>query len=49
MQAERDRFRSAGAGARVNVGGFVFEVTAVRVFDRPDRSWTTSFLLRPGF
>ena len=38
----------AGAGARVNVAGFVFEVTA-RVFDRPDKSWTTSVLLRPGF
>jgi hypothetical protein len=49
MRAERDRFRSAGAGARVNLGGFVFEVTAARVFDRPDRSWTTSVLLRPGF
>jgi hypothetical protein len=49
MHAERDRFRSAGAGARVNVAGFVFEVTAARVFDRPDKSWTTSVLLRPGF
>ncbi|HEX2458834.1 MAG TPA: hypothetical protein VHJ58_01705 [Vicinamibacterales bacterium] len=49
MNAERDRFRSAGAGARVNIAGFVFEVTAARVFDRPDKSWTTSVLLRPGF
>ena len=49
MHAERDRFRSVGAGARVNVGGFVFEVTAARVFDRPDKSWTTTVLLRPGF
>jgi WD40 repeat protein len=49
LAAERDRFRSVGAGARLNLGGFVFEVTAARVFDRPDRSWTTSVLLRPGF
>jgi dipeptidyl aminopeptidase/acylaminoacyl peptidase len=47
--AERDRFRSAGAGARINVGGFVFEATAARVFDRPDKNWTASVLLRPGF
>jgi hemolysin activation/secretion protein len=46
---ERDRFRSAGAGARVNIRGFVFEVTAARVFDRPNKAWTTSVLLRPGF
>jgi hypothetical protein len=49
MRAERDRFRSVGAGGRVNVGGFIFEVTAARVFDRPDKSWTTTVLLRPGF
>ncbi|MGH9256089.1 MAG: hypothetical protein ACRD3C_16135 [Vicinamibacterales bacterium] len=47
--AERDRFRSVGAGARVNVKGFVFEVTGARVFDRADRGWTASVLLRPGF
>jgi Tol biopolymer transport system component len=46
---ERDRFRSAGAGARMNLGGFVFEMTAARVFDRPDKAWTASVLLRPGF
>jgi Tol biopolymer transport system component len=46
---ERDRFRSAGAGARVNFGGFVFEMTAARPFDRTESDWTLSFLLRPGW
>jgi Tol biopolymer transport system component len=46
---EQDRFRSIGAGARANVGGIVFEMTAVRPFDRPGTGWTLSFLLRPGF
>ena len=46
---EQDRFRSAGAGGRVNIGGFVFEVTAARVFDRPDKNWGVSVLLRPGW
>jgi Tol biopolymer transport system component len=46
---ERDRFRSVGAGARVNVGGIVFEMTAARPFDRAGKGWTVSFLLRPGF
>lgn len=46
---ERDRFRSAGAGARANLGGFVFELAAARVFDRPDRRWSVSLLLRPGW
>jgi Tol biopolymer transport system component len=46
---ERDRFRSIGAGGRVNVGGFIFELTAVRPFDRPRAGWTANLLLRPGF
>jgi Tol biopolymer transport system component len=46
---EEDRFRSVGAGARANVGGFVFELTAARPFDRADKDWTYSLLLRPGF
>ena len=46
---EYDRFRSVGAGARLNVGGIVMEVTAARPFDRPGSGWRTSFLLRPGF
>jgi hypothetical protein len=46
---ERDRFRSVGAGARINVGGFVFETTAARPLDRPGKGWTASVLLRPGW
>jgi outer membrane protein assembly factor BamA len=46
---ERDRFRSVGAGARANIGGFVFEMTAARPFDRLRNGWTVSFLLRPGW
>jgi hypothetical protein len=46
---EHDRFRSVGAGARVNAGGFVFEVGAARPLDRPGKGWTFSLLLRPGF
>jgi Tol biopolymer transport system component len=46
---ERDRFRSAGAGARANLGGFVIEMTAARPFDRVGAGWTVSFLLRPGW
>lgn len=46
---ERDRFRSVGAGARVNVGGFVFELAGVRPFDRVDKGWTVSLMLRPGW
>ena len=49
LEAERDRFRSVGAGARVNLGGVVFEVTAARAFDRIQDAWTTSFLIRPGW
>ena len=46
---ERDKFRTAGAGGRVNLGGFVIEVAAARVFDRPERRWSMSILLRPGW
>jgi Tol biopolymer transport system component len=46
---EYDRFRSVGAGARVNMGGIVVEATAARPFDRPGKGWTFGFLLRPGF
>jgi hypothetical protein len=46
---ERDRFRSAGAGGRVNLGGIVFEVAAARPFDRGINGWTASLLLRPGW
>jgi Tol biopolymer transport system component len=46
---QRDRFRSVGAGMRVNLGGFVLELTGVRPFDKPRNGWTASFLIRPGF
>ena len=46
---DRDQFRSIGAGARANVGGFLFEMTAARPFDRGGAGWTASLLLRPGW
>ena len=46
---ERDQFRSVGAGARANLGGFLFEMTAARPFDRGSAGWTASLLLRPGW
>jgi hypothetical protein len=46
---ERDQFRSIGAGARANIGGFLFEVAAARPFDRSGAGWTASLLLRPGW
>jgi Tol biopolymer transport system component len=46
---ERDQFRSIGAGARANIGGFLFEMTAARPFDRGGAGWTASLLLRPGW
>jgi Tol biopolymer transport system component len=46
---ERDRFRSAGAGARANLGGLVFELAAARRFDSAQKGWTASILLRPGW
>ncbi len=46
----RHMMRSVGAGVRLNAGGMVFEVAAVRPFDRNDvRGWTVSFNLMPGF
>jgi Tol biopolymer transport system component len=42
--------RSVGAGVRINAGGMVFELAAVRPFDRPDKKgWTISFNVLPGF
>ena len=46
---EHDRFRSAGAGGRINIGGFVFEVTGARRFDGSRQGWTTTVLMRPGW
>jgi Tol biopolymer transport system component len=40
--------RSAGAGARINAAGMIFEFDAVRRFDA-SRGWTIAFNLRPGF
>jgi hypothetical protein len=35
---------------RINAGGMVFELAAVRPFDRPDKKgWTISFNVLPGF
>jgi hypothetical protein len=48
-RTDHDRFRSIGAGARVNMGGIVLEVAAARPFDRVRNGWTASLLLRPGF
>jgi hemolysin activation/secretion protein len=41
--------RSAGAGLRVNAGGFIFEFDAVRPFDRSAGGWTFAVNFRPGF
>ncbi len=46
---EQDRFRSIGAGGRVNIGGFILELAGARSFDRVGKGWTASLLLRPGF
>jgi Tol biopolymer transport system component len=48
-QTERDRFRSAGVGGRVNLGGIVLEVAAARPLDRGINHWKASLLLRPGW
>jgi Tol biopolymer transport system component len=41
--------RSAGAGVRVNAGGFVFEIVAARPIDRPAAGWGVIANFRPGF
>jgi hypothetical protein len=48
-RTDRDRFRSVGAGARINMGGLVFEATAAHRFDGGDRGWTANLLIRRGF
>ena len=47
----RHLMRSVGAGVRLNAGGMmVFEIDAVRAYDRPDKQgWTVSFNIAPGF
>jgi hypothetical protein len=41
--------RSVGAGLRLNAGGFVFELDAVRPLDRSFQGWTYAVSFRPGF
>jgi Tol biopolymer transport system component len=41
--------RSAGAGIRTNVFGFVIEAAAVRPFDLRGAGWKFEITLRPGF
>jgi hypothetical protein len=46
---DRDQFRSVGAGARVNLGGIVLEMTAAKPFDSGREHWRANLLLRHGF
>jgi hypothetical protein len=48
-RSTRMMLRSAGAGVRLNAGGFVFEVAGARPFDRSTRGWTVAANFRPGF
>jgi hypothetical protein len=41
--------RSAGAGVRLNAGGFIFEVAAARALDAAPSGWRLSFNFLPGF
>jgi Tol biopolymer transport system component len=41
--------RSVGAGVRLNAGGFIFELDAVRTIDSSPRGWTFAVNFRPGF
>jgi WD40 repeat protein len=45
----RTMLRSAGAGVRLNAGGFVFEFDAVRKFDQLPGAWNFVVNFRPGF
>jgi outer membrane protein assembly factor BamA len=40
---------SAGAGVRLNAGGFIFEFDVVRPLAGTDRGWTVALNFRPGF
>ena len=44
-EARRSMLRSAGAGARLNAAGFVFEFAAARA----QRGWAFAMNFRPGF
>jgi hypothetical protein len=43
------KLRTVGVGARLNAGGFVFELDAVRRLDLIPRGWTVAINFRPGF
>jgi len=47
--AARTIVRSAGAGLRLNAGGFVFEFDAARPLSTPAPGWRLSVNFRPGF
>ena len=47
--SHRTTLRSVGAGVRLNAGGFVFELDAVRPLDRSFQGWTYAVNFRPGF
>jgi hypothetical protein len=40
---------SAGAGVRLNAGGFIFEFDVVRPLAGTDRGWKVALNFRPGF
>jgi hypothetical protein len=48
-RAQWQSLRSAGAGVRVNAGGFVFEISAAHRLSTATRGWGVAFNLRPGF
>jgi Tol biopolymer transport system component len=45
----RTMLRSVGAGVRLNAGGFVFEIDAVRALDPRPQGWTLAVNFHPGF
>ena len=45
----RTMLRSIGAGVRLNAGGFVFELDAVRPLDPKPQGWTLAVNFHPGF
>jgi dipeptidyl aminopeptidase/acylaminoacyl peptidase len=47
--ADRDQFRSLGAGARVNLGGVVLEMTAAKPVDSSAHGWRANLLIGRGF
>ena len=45
----RTLLRSVGAGIRLNAGGFIFEIDAVRALDPRPQGWTLAVNFHPGF